>query len=296
MPAQAYSLDVAQVRRAFDRAADRQPDPASLQREIERRMAERLDYIRIEPRRVLDAGCGTGDGLALLRRRYPKAELLGVDLSRGMARSAAGPGSLAQHVLRLLGSAARHCLCADFARLPLRPGSVDVVWSNLALAWAIDPLAALREFHRVAATDGLLMFSSYGPDTLKELRAAFATCSRERHVHEFPDMHDLGDMLIQSGFAAPVMDMEMITLTYADADALARDLKSSGQTCASCDRRRSLTGRGTWRRMRRAYETERKNGRLPATVEVIYGHAWKGAPRMAAGGPQVVKWAEKIGP
>jgi len=296
MSAQAYSLDVTQVRRAFDRAADAQPDPAALQREVERRMAERLDYIRIEPRHVLDAGCGAGDGLALLRRRYPGAELLGVDLSRGMVRVAARSGSLAQRALRLLGGAARHCLCADFARLPLRSGSVDMVWSNLALAWAMDPLAALREFHRVVAADGLLMFSSYGPDTLKELRAAFATGSREHHVHEFVDMHDLGDMLIESGFAAPVMDMEVITLTYADVDALVRDLRSSGQTCAASDRLRGLTGRAAWRRMRGAYETERKNGKLPATVEVIYGHAWKGAPRVAAGGPQVVKWATKVGP
>src|SRR5882762_6534404 len=181
MSARAFSLDPAQVRRAFERAAAAGGDAAVLHREVERRMFERLDYIRLRPHRVLDSGCGVGRGLKLLRRRYPEADFLG----------------------------------ADFARLPLRAASVDMVWSNLALAWAGDPLAALREVHRVLIAGGLLMFSSYGPDTLKELKAAFGADSAARHVHSFIDMHDLGDMLVASGFAAPVMDMEVITLTYS---------------------------------------------------------------------------------
>jgi malonyl-CoA O-methyltransferase len=290
----AFRLDARQARRAFERAARRGMDPAALQSEIERRMLERLDYVRLLPKRVLDAGCGTGRGLALLRGRYPRADLLGADFAQAAVRTASRSESFAGRVRRLFRGALSANLCADFARLPLSSGAIDMVWSNLALAWAEDPLAALREFRRVLATGGLLMFSSYGPDTLKELRAAFAADSRVRRVHSFVDMHDVGDMLVACGFAEPVMDVETITLTYARVEDLARELRASGQTCAACDRSRALTGQGTWRRMASAYEAERKNGRLPATIEIVYGHAWKGEPRVADDGRQIMKWAAKI--
>ena len=288
-----FRLDPRQARRAFERAARAGADAAVLQREVERRMFERLDYIRLEPARVLDAGCGAGRGLKLLWRRYPKADLIGADFALAAVRAAKGSESLIERALRLVARARRFRLCADFSRLPLRPGCVDMVWSNLALAWAGDPLAALRELHRVLAPGGLLMFSSYGPDTLKELKTAFAAGSPGRHVHSFVDMHDAGDMLVACGFAEPVMDMEAITLTYADVAALARDLKTSGQTCAARDRRRGLIGRAAWQEMLAAYERERRDGKLPATFEIVYGHAWKGEPRVAADGRQIVKWKTK---
>jgi len=284
-----FRLDARQAQRAFERAARAGADTAVLQGEVERRMFERLDYIRLRPARALDAGCGAGRGLALLRRRYPSTDLIGVDFAPAALRAARRTEPFMARARRWLAGPARMLLCADFSRLPLRSGGVDMVWSNLALAWAADPLAALREFHRVLATGGLLMFSSYGPDTLKELKAAFAAGSRGSHVHSFVDMHDLGDMLVASGFAAPVMDMETIKLTYADVAVLVRDLKVSGQTCSACDRRRGLMGRGAWRRMLAAYERERSEGKVPAIVEVVYGHAWKGEPRVAADGRQIVK-------
>jgi malonyl-CoA O-methyltransferase len=287
MGAPAFALDAAQVRRAFRRAARENANAAVLEREVERRMMERLDFIRCDPKRILDAGCGAGRGVELLRRRYSRANLLGVDLAPPPASGHAG--WLLERVRHVLRRPERFRLCADYSRLPLRVGSVDMVWSNLALAWATDPLEALREFHRVLTVDGLLMFSSYGPDTLKELKSAFATTSGYRHVHAFIDMHDLGDLLVASGFTAPVMDMEMITLTYADVAALARDLRASGQTCAARDRQRGLMGGGAWRRMLAAYERERRDGRLPATVEVVYGHAWKEEARTRPDGSQVVK-------
>jgi malonyl-CoA O-methyltransferase len=290
----AFRVDARQARRAFDRAARRGADAASLQSEVERRMLERLEFMRLVPKRVLDAGCGTGRGLGLLRSRYPKTDLLGVDFAQAAIRAAARSESFAGRARRLLSGALRSHVRADFARLPLGPGSIDMVWSNLALAWAEDQLAALREFHRVLGPGGLLMFSSYGPDTLKELKAAFGSASPGRHVHSFVDMHDVGDMLVACGFASPVMDVEMITLTYAGVADLARDLKASGQTCAAGDRPRALTGQSAWRRMVAAYERERQNGRLPATIEIVYGHAWKGKPRVAADGRQIVKWATKI--
>ncbi len=252
-------------------------------------MFERLDYIRCRPHRVLDSGCGVGHGLKLLRRRYPKADLLGMDFAPGVLSEAKREESLFERAWRLVSGSGRFHLCADFARLPLRATSVDMVWSNLALAWAGDPLAALREVHRVLVAGGLLMFSSYGPDTLKELKTAFGVGSAARHVHSFIDMHDLGDMLVASGFAAPVMDMEVITLTYSEVLALLRDLKASGETCAARDRQRGLMGRRTWERMLASYERERKEGRLPATIEVIYGHAWKSEPRTTADGRRIIE-------
>lgn len=282
------------MRRAFERAARAGADSAVLQSEVERRMFERLDYIRLQPARVLDAGCGTGRGLGLLRRRYPGADTLGVDFASAALLAARRAESLVQRARRLLSGSARFPVCADFSQLPIRAGCIDLVWSNLAIAWAPDPLAALREFRRVLATGGLLMFSSYGPDTLKELKVAFAAGSRVSHVHSFADMHDVGDMLVSSGFAEPVMDMETITLTYPDVALLARDLKVSGQTCAVRDRNHGLLGRTAWRRMLEAYERARQGGKLPATIEVVYGHAWKGEPRIADDGRQIVKWETKI--
>ncbi len=289
MNAQVFGLDPAQVRRAFERAAAAGGDAAVLQREVERRMFERLDYIRCRPHRVLDYGCGVGHGLKLLRRRYPKADLLGMDFAPGVLGEAKREESIFERARRLVSGSGRFHLCADFARLPLRASSVDMVWSNLALAWAGDPLAALREVHRALIAGGLLMFSSYGPDTLKELKAAFGAGSAARHVHSFIDMHDLGDMLVASGFAAPVMDMEVITLTYSEVPALLRDLKASGETCAARDRQRGLMGRGAWEHMLASYERMRKEGRLPATIEVIYGHAWKSEPRTTVDGRQIIK-------
>jgi len=290
----AFRVDARQARRAFERAARRGVDAAVLQSEVESRMFERLEYVRLSPKRVLDAGCGAGRGLGLLRGRYPKADLLGVDFAHAAARSASRSESLAARLRRFLGGALRALICADLSRLPLASGAFDLVWSNLALVWVEDPPAALRELHRVLAPGGLLMFSSYGPDTLRELRSAFSAASPARRVHSFADMHDVGDALVACGFALPVMDVETITLTYSRVEDLVRDLRVSGQTCASADRSRALTGRGTWQRMLAAYENERKNGRLPATIEVVYGHAWKGEPRVAAGARQIVKWATKI--
>jgi malonyl-CoA O-methyltransferase len=290
----AFRVDARQARRAFGRAARRGEDAAALQGEVERRMLERLDLVRLVPQRVLDAGCGTGRGMGLLRGRYPGADLLGADFALDAIRAASRSESFPSRVRRLFSRASTAHLCADFAQLPLATGTIDIVWSNLALPWAGDPLAALREFRRVLAPGGLLMFSSYGPDTLKELKSVFAARSTARRVHDFADMHDVGDMLVACGFAEPVMDVELLTLTYARVDDLARDLKASGQTCAADDRPRGLTGRESWRAMVAAYESERREGRLPATVEIVYGHAWKGEPRVADDGRQIVKWATKI--
>jgi malonyl-CoA O-methyltransferase len=278
------------VRRAFDRAASTYARAAVVPHEIERRMAEKLDYLRLAPSRVLDAGCGVGTARELLRARYPRAELVAVDLSLAMLQRARAERGLRERLHGLWGARRDHRICADFSRLPLRGESIGMVWSSLALAWSGEPLAALGEFHRVLAPGGALMFSTYGPDTLKELGSAFAAVDSAVHVHAFPDMHDLGDMLVASGFDAPVMEMERIGVTYPDADALAHDLKSSGQTCAASGRRRGLTTPRAWRRMQDEYEKSRRDGRLPVTVEIVYGHAWRGRRTVAGDGRQIVRF------
>jgi malonyl-CoA O-methyltransferase len=285
----APQIDFGAARQAFERAAATYGEAAVMAREVERRMAERLQYVRLDPRRVLDAGCGPGEGLKLLRSHYSNAQLIGVDLAWAMTRAARDGRPMLDRVKSFFSGAACHLVCADISRLPLASASLGMVWSNLALAWARDPVAVLSEFARVIEPQGLLMFSSYGPDTLKELRGAFAQVDGYSHVHRFVDMHDLGDMLVAAGFAEPVMDMEIVTLAYADVDALVRDLRRSGQSNVDAGRRRGLMPPAMWAKMAAAYEIMRREGRLPATFEIVYGHAWKAERRMRSAKEQVVK-------
>jgi malonyl-CoA O-methyltransferase len=291
-------LDERRVRRAFERAAATYDAAAVLEHEVGQRMAERLALVKLAPQAILDLGCGTGDGFGELGTRYPAARVIGVDTAFAMlaeARQRAASAALADRPIlaRLFGARAPAgtlaLLCADACRLPLAAASVDLAWSNLALQWINEPPAAFVELHRVLRVGGLLTFTTLGPDTLLELRAAFAGIDRATHVSRFVDMHDLGDMLVRAGFAEPVMDMEKLTLTYADASALMRDLKAAGARNATIGRPRGLTGRRRWERVIAALERFRRDGRLPATFEVIYGHAWKPEPRATADGRAIVR-------
>jgi malonyl-CoA O-methyltransferase len=197
-------------------------------------------------------------------------------------------------VTRLLGPFARGAaapafVCGDVAALPLRPMSVELVWSNLVLQWVDDPRRAFAEFRRVLAVGGLLTFTTFGPDTLKELARAFAGIDGYTHVSRFTDMHDLGDMLVHAGFADPVMDMEMLTVTYASPAALLAELKSLGATNQTRGRPRGLTGKRRRRALDDALASLARDGRIPATFEVVYGHAWKGEPKRTAEGLPIVK-------
>ena len=270
------------ARLRFDRAAAGYADAARLEAEVGARMLERLDYVRIAPQRILDAGAGTAREARRLAERYRGARVVALDFSLAMLRQAQRGGGF---LSRTFGRPRPLPLCADFERLPLAAGSVGLVWSNMALHWLDEPLEALREFHRVLAKEGLLMFSTLGPDTLKELRAA----TGGQRVHRFMDMHDLGDRLVAAGFSAPVMDMEIITVTYPGADAFLAELRATGQTGVRADRPRGLSGRGFLARLQASLQAQSRHDRLPATFEVVYGHAWKGAPRAAAGEPAVVR-------
>ncbi len=187
--------------------------------------------------------------------------------------------------------------CGDIAALPFAAGAFGLVWSNLALQWVSDPAKAIAEFHRVLEVGGLFVFTTFGPDTLKELRAAFAGVDAHPHVSRFVDMHDVGDLLVHAGFADPVMQMEMITLTYADASAMLRELKALGATNAMQGRGRGLMGRERWHKALSALARARAAGqRIAATFEVIYGHAWKAAATRTAEGHAIVSLTRKPRP
>ncbi len=270
----APTLDKRALRAAFDRAAAGYDAAAVLQREIGERLLARLDYVKLAPQRILDLGCGTGFALPALARRYRAATLLGLDLAPAMTRAARE--RCRPRLPFGLGARFSRCrfITADAEALPVASRSIDLVFSNLALQWC-DPQRAFAECRRVLRPGGLLLFASFGPDTLKELRAAWRAVDADTHVHSFTDMHDLGDALLHAGLADPVMDMEPLTLTYADVGAVLRDLKGVGAHNVASGRPAALTGKSRFMRFRAAYENFRHaDGRIPATYEVVYGHAW----------------------
>ena len=281
-------MDRRAARHGFDRAAGSYAQASVLQRELARRMAERLDYVKLVPRAVLDLGCGIGADLPVLEYRYPNAAIAGCDLSFAMLARVPRDRSWMR---RMLGRRKNDALvCTDAGRLPFRTGTFQLVWSNLALDWADDLGEAFAEVLRTMEIGGLFMFSLCGPDTLKELRRAFLAADAKPHVHRFIDMHDVGDLLVSRGFADPVTDMEMITLTYDRVEDLLGDLRRAGAVNADAERRRGLTGREGWKRMLMAYEAMRHEDRLPASFEIVYGHAWKPEPRRTADGRSVVRF------
>ena len=289
-PAGSAIVDRAQVRRSFARVAEDYPRHDFFAREIDRRMQERLDVVRLAPATILDLGCSRGASLAGLRQRYAKAQTMGVDLVPEMLRAAATDAGWRGHLPAVLRNDPRY-FAADAAALPLRANSVGLVWSNLLLHWLEHPLPALCEAQRVLEVGGLLMFSTLGPDTLQELRSAFA--DDHAHTQRFTDLHDLGDMLVEAGFADPVMDMEVLTLTYDSFPALLAELRASGGRCAMQGRQRTLAGRGRLQAVEAAYAAQAKDGKLPATFEVIYGHAWKAAPKQTADGRSIVRFMDR---
>jgi malonyl-CoA O-methyltransferase len=272
-----HIMDKRRVRNAFERAAPHYDQAAVLQREVCDRMLSRLDYIKYVPDIILDAGSGTGYGTRKLLTRYPAARIVAIDIATSMHSQARPPVSWWKQ-LTARGNQTLY-LGGDIEQMPLKDACAGLVWSNLTLQWCNDLKHTITEIHRILQVNGLFMFSTFGPDTLKELRQAFRGADEYTHVNRFTDMHDIGDMLVHSGFATPVMDMEYITMTYDDVIGVMRDLKAIGAHNATEGRRRSLTGKGAWQNVINRYESLRKEGKLPATFEVVYGHAWKPQPR-----------------
>ncbi|NOT14969.1 MAG: malonyl-ACP O-methyltransferase BioC [Methylotenera sp.] len=275
-----YRIDKARARASFGRAADTYDAAAILQKAVREEMLSRLDLVKLTPAVILDAGCGTGLASHALQKRYAQSQVISLDFAYPMlqkTRQTANVGVLQQLKLLLKGQS-QNLLCADIEALPLASASTGLVWSNLAIQWCNDLDAALQEFHRVLQPEGLLMFSTFGPDTLRELRVATSAANGEHYtsISRFIDMHDIGDAMVRAGFSAPVLDVERFTLTYDDVKSVMRDLKSIGAHNATDGRARGLLGRGFFEKLCASYEQFRQHGKLPATFEVVYGHAWRG--------------------
>lgn len=271
-------FDRQHVRRAFSRAANGYEAHAVLQEEVQQRLLERLDDHPLAAQRVLDVGAGTGRGTALLRKRHPQAQLVALDIALPMLVAARRHRSWRRPFARV---------CADAEALPFAEAAFDLVHSNLCLQWCGDLAGVLDGFRRVLRPGGLLLFSTFGPDTLRELRAAFAEVDDAPHVSRFLDMHPIGDAMLAAGFRDPVLERDHFTLTYAGALDLMRELRGLGATNADPDRLRGLTGRRRLQRVIAAYEAFRVDGRLPATWEVVYAIARApepGQPRRSGSG------------
>ena len=265
-----YRIEKKQVRDSFNRAATQYDAVAVLQREVGARLIERLELIKLQPQRILDVGSGTGAITRLLSERYKKTEIISLDLATAMLHQARNKQSTWQ---RWFGK--QSYLCGDAEQLPVADNSIDMIFSSLTIQWCSDLDKTFSEFRRVLKPNGLLMFTTFGPDTLKELRDAWRSVDDAVHVNAFIDMHDIGDALLRSQLADPVMDTENLVLTYSDGMEIMRDLKAMGAHNVTAGRNHNLTGKSRLKKMLKTYEDFRlADGKLPATYEVIYGHAW----------------------
>jgi malonyl-CoA O-methyltransferase len=259
-------LDKRKVAQSFDRVAPTYEPLANVQKLVEDELLERLQWLKIAPQQILDVGAGAGRLTRALSEQYNPAQLYCLDISIKMSQ-------LARNKAHRWPSKP-HFICADAAQLPIADESIDLLVSNLMLQWCNDIQAVFAEFARVLKPEGALFFSTFGPDTLTELRHSWASVDNASHLNRFIDMHDLGDALLQAGLSNPVMDVDWLQFTYSDAKQLMTELKSIGAHNLTAGRPRGLMGKNKFKAMLAAYEQYRSTeGWLPATYEVVYGHA-----------------------
>ena len=273
-----FRLDRPGVRASFDRASLTYEAAAVLQARVADELISRLEPFNFAPGVILDLGAGTGRMTGELKKRYRRSLVVALDLAPGMLREARKHQAFFRRFERV---------CGDAMRLPIADASVDVVISSLMLQWCEPPDPAFAEIRRILKPAGFFAFSTFGPDTLRELRSAWAEADEDaphlyNHVNHFTDMHDVGDALVRAGLSEPVLDVDRMQVTYPDAVALMRDLKAIGAHNVTAGRPRGLLGRARLKRMQLAYEAFRRDGRLPATYEVVYGVAWGAAGRPAS--------------
>jgi len=269
------------VRKHFDQAAEHYDAHAVVQREIADRLLDHLEGLKLDPQVVVDVGCGTGYCTRVLKKLYPSAEVTGIDLAPAMVRQA-------HRQRRWFGRNPQYRV-GDAQELQLQDDSVDLLVSNLAIQWC-DPDRVFAEFARVLKPGGLLLFSSFGPDTLMELRRAWAAVDQRQHVHSFIDMHDLGDALVRNGLASPVLDVDVLVLTYKTVGDIIRDLKGIGAQNLAPERPRGLMGKSTFKAFREAYESQANGDSLKVTYEAVFGHAW--APHAKTSGETVISFVD----
>ncbi len=260
-----FHLDRAAVKRSFGRASRSYDAAAGLQRAIQQELLERLQFFSIEPATILDLGAGTGATSVELRHRYRRADIIALDIAHEMLRAAGRRQWPWRRFSRL---------CADANALPLADHSIDLAISNLMLQWCDRPALVFAELQRVLKPGGLVLFSTFGPTTLQELREAWLRADPHVHVSDFPDMPALSAAMQHGGLSEPVLDVEHRVIHYRDAEALLHELRALGARNAHAERARGLTGRGRFEAMRQGYERGRVAAGLPATYEVIYGAAF----------------------
>ena len=263
-------IDKQLARQSFDKAADSYDEAAVLQKEVASRLLERLDLLNaFSPKTILDVGAGTGFCSLALQKKYPKAKLFALDFSEAMLNKVRKKQSLKRKLSNSVS-----CIAGDAEALPLKSNSIDLLVSSLTIQWVNDLEATFKEFLRVLAPGGLLLFTSFGAETLKELRYSWSLVDKNTHVNQFMDMHNMGDVLLKSGLSDPVVDADYFVLTYSTVKTLMQDLKQIGAHNVTQKRQRGLMGKQHFESFAQAYEPFRQDGVLPATYEVIYGHAW----------------------
>jgi len=264
---QNYSINASRVKSAFNAAAEDYDAYSSLQQTVTERLIEAFETIKIEPEKILDLGTGTGRGSKLLKKQFKKAKVYQADLSLEMLKESRKQSS------RFFSK--NYFLCANASSVPLSDNSLDLVFSSLMLQWCNDLESVFAEVMRILKPGGLFIFTSFGPDTLSELRESWRKVDGDVHVNAFVDMHDIGDSLIRNGMDAPVLSVEHMIVSYDECKQLMKELKKIGAQNINSGRRKTLTGKQRLERAVKNYETYRRDNKLPATYEVIYGHAWK---------------------
>lgn len=259
-----FIIDNQAVEKALEVVSEKYREEAEIFHVIADRLLERLHFIRLNPLRIVDFGARMGYTTKALSEHYKKTDIISLDFSV----------SLLNRARDSIQSNSPKMLAAEYTLLPFADQSVDLIFSNLAFQWSLNLQKTLRECNRILKPGGFLLFNTVGPDTLQELRTSFS--DNKRHVHHFYDMHDIGDILTHLNFVDPVMDVERLTVLYSSVLQLIADLKSMGAHNAAQDRSRGLMGKSQWQKMLKAYEKWRdENHAIPATIEVIYGHAFR---------------------
>ncbi len=259
---------------AFNKASVSYEEAAVLQKHVLGEMFLRLKLLKINPEIILDLGCGPGNAGPDLKATYRPRDLIYLDFAYDMLKKAEQKNK--DHFLKSFSNkTSQQFICADMEAIPLSEGSVDMIWSNLSLQWCNHLDQVFTQIGKILKHNGLFIFSTFGPSTLHELRASLASFSQHSHVNQFIDMHDIGDALVGCGFSDPVLDVDLYTLTYSTFKEIMYDLKYIGARNALEGRAKGMTGKGFLYQLEKSYETYRADKKLPASYEVVYGHAWK---------------------